>query len=83
MKTLYIIVGLVALQRLAELVWSNHNIRSLKAQGAIETGSGHYPLFFLVHGSWLLAILLLTPASTPVDAHSCCTASCSLVVSGC
>jgi len=31
MKTLYIIVGLVALQRLAELVWSNHNIRSLKS----------------------------------------------------
>ena len=67
MKTLYIVVGLVALQRLAELVWSNHNIRSLKAQGAIETGSGHYPLFFLVHGSWLLAVLLLTPALTPVD----------------
>jgi methyltransferase len=67
MKTLYIIVGLVALQRLAELVWSNHNIRSLKAQGATETGSGHYPLFILVHGSWLLAILLLTPALTPVE----------------
>lgn len=67
MKTLYIVVGLVALQRLAEVAWSNHNIRSLKAKGAIEAGSRHYPLFFLVHGSWLLAILLLTPASTPVE----------------
>jgi len=67
MKTLHIIVGLVALQRLAELLWSNHNIRSLKAKGAIEAGTGHYPLFFLVHGSWLLAILLLTPASAPVE----------------
>lgn len=67
MKTLYIVVGFVALQRLAEVAWSNHNIRSLKAKGAIEAGSGHYPLFFLVHGSWLLAILLLTPASTPVE----------------
>jgi methyltransferase len=68
MKTLYLVVGPIALQRLAELVWSNHNIRSLKAKGAVEAGYGHYPLFFLVHGSWLLAILLLTPASTPVDA---------------
>jgi methyltransferase len=68
MKPLYMIVGLVALQRLAELLWSRHNTRSLKAQGAIEAGSGHYPLFFLVHGSWLLAILLLTPALTPVNA---------------
>jgi methyltransferase len=68
MKPLYMIVGLVALQRLAELLWSNHNTRSLRAQGAIEAGSGHYPLFFLVHGSWLLAILLLTPALTPVNA---------------
>ncbi len=41
MKTLHIIVGLVALQRLAELLWSNHNIRSLKEKGAIDAGTGH------------------------------------------
>lgn len=64
---LYVIIVLVALQRLAELWLAARNTRLLKAQGAIETGARHYPLFILLHASWLLAILLTTPANAPVN----------------
>ena len=67
MMVLYIVVGLVALQRLGELALSAHNTRRLKAEGGIETGAGHYPLFLLLHGSWLLAIALLTPKAAPIN----------------
>jgi methyltransferase len=63
MTPLYIIIILVASLRLAELLLSAHNTRLLKANGGIEIGARHYPLFVLLHGSWLLAIVLLTPAN--------------------
>lgn len=49
------IVGLVALQRLAELGWSARNTRRLLAAGAIEAGRGHYPIMVAFHGLWLAA----------------------------
>ena len=64
---LYLIIALVALQRLAEMRLAARNTRLLKAEGAIETGGRHYPLFILLHGSWLLAILLTTPTNTQVN----------------
>jgi len=67
MTVLHLIIALVALERLIELALSVHNTRKLKAEGGIETGAGHYPLFVLLHGSWLLAIALLTPKMAPVN----------------
>jgi len=67
MMALYIIIALVALQRLVELLLARRNTRLLKSQGGIETGAHHYPLFILLHTSWLLAILLTTPAHAPVN----------------
>lgn len=67
MMALYLIIALVALLRLAELLLSTHNTRRLKADGAVEVGAGHYPLFVLLHASWLLAILLTTPADAEVN----------------
>ncbi|HEY2661401.1 MAG TPA: isoprenylcysteine carboxylmethyltransferase family protein [Caulobacteraceae bacterium] len=55
------ILGLVALQRLAELTLAAFNTRRLLAKGAREVGSGHYPLFVLLHASWLVAIALAVP----------------------
>lgn len=56
----------VVLSRLAELALARRNERALRARGAIEHGAGHYPLFFLLHGGWLLAVALLAdPASPP------------------
>jgi methyltransferase len=65
--TLYLIITLVALQRLTELLLSNRNTRILKAKGAIEAGARHYPLMVLLHTSWLLAMLLTTPANAVVN----------------
>jgi methyltransferase len=61
------IVGVVALMRAAELVYSAHNARALKARGAIELGAGHYPLIVVLHGIWLLALVVLVPWSAPVQ----------------
>ncbi len=57
------ILALVVAQRLAELAFARVNTRRLLAQGAREAGQRHYPLFILLHGSWLIAIA----AATPID----------------
>jgi methyltransferase len=61
------VCGLVALQRLVELIHAARNTRALLARGAIEVGASHYPFFIVLHGSWLLctaAVALATHART-------------------
>jgi len=60
MNLVLVVVGvmLVALQRLAELVYSRRNERRLRARGAIERGSGHYPVIVAIHTLWLLSTLV-------------------------
>ena len=60
------LVLLVAAQRLAEVAWARRNERRLLAAGGIEVGAAHYPLFFVLHGSWLGALWLLVPPIAPV-----------------
>jgi methyltransferase len=57
------ILALVAAQRLGEIAIAAANTRRLLNQGAREVGRAHYPLFILLHGSWLAAIA----ATTPID----------------
>lgn len=61
---LWPVLGLVAVQRLWELQLANRNTKRLLAEGAIEVGAGHYPLFVLLHASWLAAIAIVTPWTT-------------------
>jgi methyltransferase len=49
------LVAVVALQRLWELGVTRNNLRALKARGAIEVGSGHYPWMVLLHASFLVS----------------------------
>ena len=58
------VLAAVAVQRLWELALANRNTRRLLAEGAVEVGARHYPLFVLLHASWLAAIALATPAAT-------------------
>ena len=51
-------VGLVAIQRLLELSYSWRNERRLRARGAVERGSGHYPVMVAVHTLWLVSTLV-------------------------
>jgi methyltransferase len=51
-------VGLVASQRLLELFYSRRNERRLRARGAVEWGSSHYPVIVAVHTLWLVSTLV-------------------------
>jgi methyltransferase len=62
-----ITVSLVALQRVAELLYAARNTQRLKRRGAVEHGRNHYPLFVVLHGCWLVAILIAVPADTTID----------------
>jgi methyltransferase len=59
------VLGLVVLQRLAELVLAARNTGRLRAAGAFELDARGYPAFVLLHGGWLLSLALLVPATAP------------------
>ncbi len=61
-----VIIGLMALQRLAEVIYSRHTTRALLARGAVEVGQAQYPLFVLLHTAWLVAIVVLLPPAPPI-----------------
>jgi methyltransferase len=44
----------LVLQRGLELRVAKANERAARARGAVEHGAGHYPLFFVLHGAWML-----------------------------
>ena len=60
MNVVLLVVGvmLVAVQRLLELWYSRRNERRLLARGAVEKGSGHYPVIVAVHSLWLVSTLV-------------------------
>jgi methyltransferase len=55
------ILLIITVQRLGELVIAGFNTWRLRRRGAREVGRGHYPLFIILHASWLAAIALATP----------------------
>lgn len=61
---LWPVLILVAAQRLWELWLANRNTKRLLADGAVEAGAAHYPLFVLLHATWLAAIALATSWTT-------------------
>ena len=65
MSPLYAVLGLVVLQRAAEIVFAAHNTSRLRAQGAIEYDARFYPWFIVLHAAWLGSLALLVPPSTP------------------
>jgi len=64
MTLLWWLLGFVVLQRFFELAHARRNERRLRAAGALEHGSGHYPLIVLLHVAWLVSIGLFVPADT-------------------
>ena len=61
---LWIVLGLVALQRAVELVYSARNTRRLLARGGIESGAVQYPFVVLLHAAWLASMAVFIPPST-------------------
>lgn len=62
-----IVVGLVAAQRLLELLHARRNARSLLLKGGVEHGARHYPLLVGLHAAWLAALFVTVPADAPVS----------------
>ena len=66
MIILYIIIGLVAAQRLMELIVSSRNTEKLLGRGGHEVGRRHYPLFVILHFSWLATLLVAVEADRSI-----------------
>jgi methyltransferase len=60
-----LIVGLVALERLAELAHANRNTKALLRAGAHEIGRAHYKLIVALHACWLAAVYLAAKPDAP------------------
>jgi methyltransferase len=67
MSLVYLVLGVVALERLGELALAARNTRRLRAAGAVELDASAYPLFALLHGAWLASLVLFVPASAPAS----------------
>lgn len=67
MTVWFAIVVFLVVQRVVELAWAGRNARRMRAVGAVEHGSGHYPFFVLLHGCWLASLALLVPADAQLD----------------
>jgi methyltransferase len=61
---LYAVLGLVVVQRAAELSFAATNTRRRRAHGAAEFDAPGYPCFVVLHGAWLASLVLLVPRST-------------------
>ena len=61
MMWIWVVLAAVAAQRLWELWLADRNTKRLLVEGAVEVGAAHYPLFILLHASWLAAIAIVTP----------------------
>jgi methyltransferase len=60
LNVVLLVVGVMldAIQRLLELLYSRRNERRLLARGAVERGSGHYPVIVAIHSLWLVSTLV-------------------------
>jgi methyltransferase len=65
LSILWIVLALVAVQRGVELVYAARNTRRLLAEGGVEIGARHYPLFILLHASWLIAMVVFIAPEAP------------------
>ena len=62
--TLYVVLAIVALQRVAELIYSGRNTKRLRERGGIEIGAIQYPFIVALHAAWLAAMATLIPPQT-------------------
>ncbi|MCH9733132.1 MAG: isoprenylcysteine carboxyl methyltransferase family protein [Actinomycetia bacterium] len=53
-----LLIAAVAIERIAELVVSQRNLKWSRARGGVEFGAGHYPVMVLLHTALLAGCLL-------------------------
>jgi methyltransferase len=59
----YAVLGLVVVQRAAELGLAAFNTGRLRLRGAVEIDARGYPWFVVLHGAWLGSLFVLVPAN--------------------
>lgn len=52
------LLAVLVVQRMLELRVAKRNEAWAREQGATEFGAGHYPLFFVLHGGWMVGWML-------------------------
>jgi methyltransferase len=57
------VLAIIAVQRIAELLYAGRNTRRLRERGAVEIAAWQHPLFVTLHASWLIAMLVFIPAN--------------------
>ena len=62
-SVLWIVLILVALQRVIESFYAERNTRRLIAAGGVEIGASQYPFFLALHAGWLVTMAVFIPAS--------------------
>ena len=58
MLTLFAFIVFVVVQRLLELQLARRNEAWARSRGAVEYAPEHYPLFIVLHSTWLIGILV-------------------------
>lgn len=58
MTALQIMVIVIAVQRISELIISRRNYRWAMERGGVESGQGHYWMFFMLHIGWLAGVIV-------------------------
>ena len=64
MTVFYAVIGLVVLQRGAELVLARANTARLRRAGAVEIDRGGYKWIVALHAAWLVALAATVPGGT-------------------
>ena len=54
----WIVLSIVIIQRLAELGIAKNNEKRMKAEGAYEVGTRHYPIIVLLHTAFFVSLLV-------------------------
>jgi methyltransferase len=62
-----LILGVVLLQRLAELYIARRNTERLLAAGGVEHSAGEYPLIVMMHAVFLAALVYTVPSYSEVN----------------
>jgi methyltransferase len=65
--TLWWVIGVIAAQRAAELLYARRNARALLARGGVELAGWQHPLFVALHAAWLLAMLIFISPNAPAN----------------
>ncbi len=61
---LWIVLAIVAVQRIGELVYASRNAKNLLANGGVEIAPQQHGYFVTLHAAWILCLLVFVPAWT-------------------